>query len=288
MAEQSRLRGEQTQDALMRGQLPPNVLDRMQRERDGNLPWTSDLSVNEWHLMRAYGFRPLGLVMGSCFYHVGYSVANQAGTWYSRDLTDVETALYEGRRRALHRLEQEAAALGAHAVVGVRIHSQKPGYYGHESEFAAFGTAVAYDGVPTPERPVLCTVDGQSLAKLLQAGSLPVGLAMGVCVYYQYSSRQDMWQLRSWSNQEIPTFTDAVYQTRNRAVRNMWKEAQQLGATGVLAHETRLEVMEVEVERGQGDEREDHVLEFLSVGTAVASTKVPVPLKPDMVLNVGR
>ncbi|MDQ0189571.1 YbjQ family protein [Alicyclobacillus cycloheptanicus] len=272
----------------MRGDLPPNVVDRLEQERAGGLPWTSDLSVNEWHLMRSVGFRPLGMVMGSCFYHVGYSVASRAGTWYSRDLTDVQAALYEGRHRALHRLAQEAKQLGANAVVGVRIQHHKPGYFGHESEFAAFGTAVSVDGLPPSDAPVLCTVDGQSLVKLMQAGAFPVGLAMGACVHYQYTSRQDKWQMTSWYNQEIPTFTSAVYETRNRAVRDMWKQAREFGASGVLAHETRLEVMKVEVERGQGDEREDHVLEFLSIGTAVASTTTPVPLHPEVVLDVGK
>ena len=36
--------------------------------------FTSDLSVNEFLLVREVGFRPLGLVLGSSIYHVGLQV----------------------------------------------------------------------------------------------------------------------------------------------------------------------------------------------------------------------
>ena len=39
--------------------------------------FTSDLTVNEFLLVREVGFRPLGLVLGSSIYHVGI----QVGRW---------------------------------------------------------------------------------------------------------------------------------------------------------------------------------------------------------------
>ena len=39
--------------------------------------FTSDLTVNEFLLVREVGFRPLGLVLGSSIYHVGI----QLGRW---------------------------------------------------------------------------------------------------------------------------------------------------------------------------------------------------------------
>lgn len=279
-------RAEQTQRALAAGQLPAYVTERIARQRDGQMPWTSDLSVNEWLTLARLRMKPLGMVMGSSFYHVAYTVANRAGTWYSYDLHDLEQALYAGRQLALQRLAQEAALLGANAVVGVRIQTKQPGFYGHETEFVAIGTAVAMEGLPAPHDPVLCTVSGEDLLRLLRDGTLPVGLLMGVCVHYQYTSQQDKWQLMSWSNQEVPTYTDAIYHTRNRAVKNMWDEARRVGASGVLAHDTKLTVMEIEVERGQGDEREDHVVEFMAIGTAVAAERAPRPIMPELIMDM--
>ena len=37
---------------------------------------TSDLSINEFLLVREAGFDPVGLVMGSSIYHIGFQFAN--------------------------------------------------------------------------------------------------------------------------------------------------------------------------------------------------------------------
>lgn len=38
--------------------------------------FTSDLSVNEFLLVREAGFDPVGLVVGSSIYHIGYQMAS--------------------------------------------------------------------------------------------------------------------------------------------------------------------------------------------------------------------
>jgi hypothetical protein len=55
--------------------LPQDARDRL---ADGRKHlFTSDLSVNEFLLVRQAGFRPVGLVLGSSVYHVGI----QARKW---------------------------------------------------------------------------------------------------------------------------------------------------------------------------------------------------------------
>lgn len=279
-------RAEDTLRALQQNQLPRYIQTRIQQQRAASLPWTSGLSVNEWLVFSKLKLKPLGLVAGSCFYHIGYSMANYAGAWYSRDLSTQEQALMGGRRTALERMQQEAIALGAHAVVGVQLKVHQPGFYGHETEFIAIGTAIAVAGLPAPERPLICTVTGEDFLKLLQVGSIPIGVALGACVHYQYTSRQDQFQATSFWNAEVPTYSEAIYHTRDRAVKNMWDDARHLGASGVLAHDTKLRVMDVEVERGQNDEREDHIVEFLSIGTAVSTTRTPPRVEIETVLEL--
>src|SRR6266571_510027 len=41
-------------------------------------PFTSDLSGQDFFLLRTMGYRPLGLVMGSCVYHVAHQGFRQA------------------------------------------------------------------------------------------------------------------------------------------------------------------------------------------------------------------
>ncbi len=106
--------------------------------------FTSDLSVNEFLLVKQVGFHPLGLVMGSSIYHIGL----QKGNWgSSQELTKLTAAMYNARELAMNRMEEEADQLGADGVVGVRLDVN---FYewGHDSaEFIAVGTAVkAEDG----------------------------------------------------------------------------------------------------------------------------------------------
>ncbi|HEY2278909.1 MAG TPA: hypothetical protein VGI00_11180, partial [Streptosporangiaceae bacterium] len=59
-------------------------LAELQPGRKGSI-FTSDLSVNEFLLVREVGFRPLGLVLGTSIYHVGL----QIGRWGKNQELDV-------------------------------------------------------------------------------------------------------------------------------------------------------------------------------------------------------
>ena len=56
--------------------VPEHGRERLERMRDRSL-FTSDLTVNEFLLVRAAGFEPLGLVVGTSIYHIGF----QMGAW---------------------------------------------------------------------------------------------------------------------------------------------------------------------------------------------------------------
>ena len=63
-------------------QLPQHALERLQSMRGapGRAGlFTSDLSVNEFLLVKAAGFEPMGLVVGSSIYHLGLSVQSACG-----------------------------------------------------------------------------------------------------------------------------------------------------------------------------------------------------------------
>jgi hypothetical protein len=78
------------QDAIKR-------LSELQPGKAGSI-FTSDLSVNEFLLVREAGFRPLGLVLGSSIYHVGL----QVGRWgKNQELQVLSQALYHARELAM-------------------------------------------------------------------------------------------------------------------------------------------------------------------------------------------
>src|ERR1700722_2029295 len=94
------------------------------RQRIGELLqrrlFTSDLSVNEFVLVREAGFDPLGMVMGTSIYQVAPNLPNDTGPT-GVELVDTTKALYHARELAMSRMEEEAEAIGADGVVGVRL-----------------------------------------------------------------------------------------------------------------------------------------------------------------------
>src|SRR5712672_3629401 len=121
--------------------VPQDALRRLAEMRPGQPTslFTSDLSVNEFLLVREAGFRPLGLVLGSSIYHVGL----QIGRWSKNQELDVlSQAMYHARELAMTRMEVEAKTLGADGVVGVRLDVEMKEFGADIAEFIAIGTAV--------------------------------------------------------------------------------------------------------------------------------------------------
>ena len=89
-------------EALQRGGLPLRAQRRLS-EMSRNELFTSDLSVNEFALAHSIGLRPLGQVMGSSIYHVGWQ--QSPGTWagwqaagVSQELTTLSEAWNTARQ----------------------------------------------------------------------------------------------------------------------------------------------------------------------------------------------
>src|SRR5438552_14456137 len=121
--------------------IPEDALRRLAEMRPGQTTslFTSDLSVNEFLLVREAGFRPLGLVLGSSIYHVGL----QVGRWGKNQELDVlSQAMYHARELAMTRMEAEADALAADGIVGVRLDVEMKEFGADVAEFIAVGTAV--------------------------------------------------------------------------------------------------------------------------------------------------
>src|SRR6185437_15013540 len=101
--------------------LPVHAQERLveMRGRDeAHRLFTSDLSTSEFLLVKEAGFDPIGLVVGSSIYHVGY----QQAMWnQNQEMAVLSQAMYHARELAMSRMEEEAAALAADGIVGVRL-----------------------------------------------------------------------------------------------------------------------------------------------------------------------
>ena len=109
-----------TTPPTMAADLPEQARKRLVEMRERAL-FTSDLSVSEFLLVKEAGFEPLGLVMGTSIYQIKPTIPQLAGNQPGCELTDMTRALHHARELAMNRMEEEADALGADGVVGVRL-----------------------------------------------------------------------------------------------------------------------------------------------------------------------
>jgi uncharacterized protein YbjQ (UPF0145 family) len=241
--------------------------------------FTSDLTVNEYLLVEDAGFEPLGLVLGSSIYHIGYQ-RRRWGT--SRELDVLSQALYHARELAMQRMEEEAADLGADGIVGVRLEVRGFGAGGHTAEFLAVGTAIRHRGGKSHRahgnRPFTSDLSGQDFWTLLRTGARPVGLVMGSCVYSVAFRGAGAAVTQIWRNIELPAYTQAMYDARELAMGRMQREAEALKAHGVVGVEL--------TEHGHG--WGGRIIEFFAVGTAIVRDPAAEPLpSPTPVLDLN-
>jgi uncharacterized protein YbjQ (UPF0145 family) len=249
--------------------VPQSGRDRLRESRGG--VFTSDLSVNEYLLVEDAGFEPLGLVLGTSIYHIGY----QRRRLGNQELEVLSKALYHARELAMQRMEEEAADLGADGIVGVRLDVRGFGSSAHTAEFLAIGTAIRHrDGKQyrtADGRPFTSDLSGQDFWTLLRTGARPVGLVMGSCVYNVAYRGFATTMLTAWRNVELPLYTQAMYNARELAMGRMQHEAESLQAHGVVGVDLS------EHAHGWGG----RIIEFFAVGTAVvrdgSAERLPSP-----------
>src|SRR5439155_10690919 len=132
--------------------------------------FTSDLSVNEFLLVKESGFQPLGLVMGSSIYSIGAQITQQV----PGEMTTLTQALYQSRELAMERMEAEADELGADGIVAVRLTVNVHAWGTNIVEFLAIGTAVKHEQSPgsfrVDDKPFTSDLSGQDFWTLLNAG----------------------------------------------------------------------------------------------------------------------
>jgi uncharacterized protein YbjQ (UPF0145 family) len=255
--------------------LPEDAMRRLADMKPGQATslFTSDLSVNEFLLVRQAGFRPVGLVLGSSIYHVGF----QFGRWSkNQELETLTQAMYHARELAMTRMEAEADLLGADGIVGVRLEIEFKEFGNDLAEFLAVGTAVKADEAPPTgtwrnahDKPFTSDLSGQDFWTLVQAGYAPLGMVMGSCVYH--IAHQRFWQAMGnvGQNAEIPQFTEALYDARELAMSRMQAEAETLSAEGIVG----VQLLSLPHRWG------GHTTEFFAIGTAVR------PLRDDHVID---
>ena len=104
-------------------------------------PVTSDLTCEEMWNMASMGYLPIKLVLGTAVYSLGF-VGGLAAFFksFSRgEVNELTSLIYEAREHAIGLIRDEASAIGADDVIGIKTHVHE---LGGLIEFMAIGTAV--------------------------------------------------------------------------------------------------------------------------------------------------
>ena len=113
------------------------------------VPITSDLTCAEMWNLTHMGYAPLKLVLGTAVYSLGVVGGLKAmlKSFSKGEVHDLTSLIYDAREHAIGLITEEANAIGADDVVGIKTHIHEMGGL---LEFMAIGTAVKRcDGIAT-------------------------------------------------------------------------------------------------------------------------------------------
>lgn len=260
-------------------------------------PWGSALSVNEFTAVREVGFEPVGQVFGAAVYYLatvtGVSCPGTTAAGYQlpgaspgaaeasgRSLVSgfpgaaagLAQRLYEGRRTAIERMATECADLGGHGIVGAVLRVDEipaTSLTAAAVKFTVAGTAVRADGCPPLARPFASDLSGPDFAKLVTAGWVPAGIALGISVAGLHdelvTASSGPW---GTGNAEVPAYTGLITRVRQDARDRLGQSVRDLGADGVVVSAMTLRVRSDPCHAHAA--ATDHFAEAVTTGSAVA------------------
>jgi uncharacterized protein YbjQ (UPF0145 family) len=292
----------------------PNDVPEAAPRRLESGSFSSGLTVPDFAACLQMGLRPVGLVQGFCamqwgWYGAGspymrgvspYASAGGSQGGYSQswrcphgmvspdhrawgqnyEQTWVEAAWLQGFGSAYGRLIEEAKEVGAHGVIGVVDTSHNLADM-NVAEFHILGTAVVVEGAPPPPHgdPWSTYLAGQRLAKLIEAGFMPISVIAAIasvrvwayCIteYLMEGRGGYAWGQLGSSTQEIEQISEGHLAARSLARDHA---RAQLGSDTLHG----ISISATERELGAGDQ----VLECMLRGTRVRRFKDFDPMPP--------
>lgn len=246
--------------ALNHDHLPDFVEKRLKDASERKIPWLSTTTPAELLLEKSYGLRPLATVSGTCWYHYGYSWTNGHA---------------EGWETAIARLKREALAVGANAVVDVKMRTIKSAERG-SMDFTVFGTAVTFERLPASSDPVIATVSAMDFVRLLEMGISVCGIAIGASYAYldgNYSSYSTSYgpayhvaqQLSALGGNMPVTSLTNFWERIRREAHAQLRESTAASGNGVLAKTNFGQLMRMERDKQPPDYLGRHIV----IGTTI-------------------
>lgn len=204
------------------------------------------------------GYVPRSFVFGNVAYAmgVGQGLSGMLKTLVRGEVDEYSQVFNGTRHLALSRLAEQAAAVGANAVVGVRTHVM---WFQGVHEMYMVGTAAYHPSLPSQysRNPVTSDLTGEELWAMASLGYAPIKLLLSTSVYSLGVVGGLKAAFKGVVKGEIGDLTTLVYDAREKVFDRLRQEAADLGADEVVGIKTYIE------EIGGG------FVEIMAVGTAV-------------------
>jgi len=151
-------------------------------------------------------------------------------------------ALNTGYATALARLREEAKALGADGVVGIRLSTNG---LGAGEEFLAMGTAVRAQSTTRPRSLFTTDLSGSDVAKLMQSGWTPVHVEWAGAAHAIYTGTNTQFQTSFYAgNTEVDSYTALISRVRADARRRFHEMVRSAHADGGIVSDMALSTWE--------------------------------------------
>jgi len=278
----------ESQQRIEAGGIPLNAERRLRELSSGAGAFTSDLSVGSFALCHELGLAPLAQVMGSSIYQVGYSqtLPGMYAGGFMFELDALSEAWNAVRDLAFGRLAQEAQHVGADAVVGVQISSGAREFSEGAIECVVIGTAVRnknreHGGGSNPGKTVLTELSVPDFAKLRRAGIQTLGVVAWTSVFYVQSwagGARGGFGMSFMPNQEMPEYTQGIYQAREAVMSRVNAQAASLGADGVVGVRISHNI--------HGNAQNGLIMSFSAIGTAIRESAANRFTAPKMTIDL--
>lgn len=223
--------------------------------------FTTAASGSELYCHLDAGYTPISFVMGNVAYAlgIGRGITGGLSTLARGEVRQYSEMYNRIRHLALFRLRREAAAVGANAVVDVRIDLRPfgPGVV----ELLMTGTASRHAALVAdcrdPSNVTTSELTGAEIFSLAQLGYAPVQLVMATSVYSLGVVGGIGASFAALAKGELKELTELIYGARENCLSLLRAEAQSVAAERVIGN--RLQIRELS----------PGLIEVVAVGTAV-------------------
>lgn len=218
-------------------------------------------------------YEPISFVFGNVAYSIGLGrgVIGTLRTLARGEVREFSDIFNTTRHRALQRIIQEARAVGANSVVGIRTSIVPFGTVGVH-EMVMMGTASKNPKLSASFTKDITTSDltAEEMWSVAKLGMAPKQLLLSTSVYSLGLMGGIKSILKSFVRGEIKELTTLIYDAREKALDDLRRQARDIGADEVIGAQTHVYHL------GGG------LIEFLVLGTAVQTIGSEIKPRLDM------